>query len=38
MATTSNRSFAVRAQTIPLRLTEEERSMLRVLEGALQGA
>ena len=35
MATTSNRSFAVRAQTIPLRLTEEERSMLRVLEGAL---
>ena len=35
MATTSNRSFAARAQTIPLRLTEEERSMLRVLEGAL---
>ena len=34
MATT-NRSFAARAQTIPLRLTEEERSMLRVLEGAL---
>ena len=28
-------TFTVRAQTIPLRLTEEERSMLRVLEGAL---
>ena len=36
MPTTTDRSYAARARFIPLRLTEEERSMLRVLEGALK--